>query len=990
MIFRNSMKNLFRTRGKTALFFALIFILTLLIGLDGYVWLSITEYLATCDENFTTIGLFEYMGTEYPDETVYDPGVAAARDRLNALDIANRSGVLTWDSSKRALGYAEGFRRTDAGVYDKNLAVLVIRPSHLQDNGLYWAGIEETLYSSQDCTGIVLNVDANGLAELESGHRYLVAGRFFNGPSSYKYFRLEPFKNAAAGDAVCVDVTDPAARAGYILPKESVFYDIADTERIINNCLDVFACADIDAQYCFHQDQICISGGRAFSEEEYASGAKVCLVSEALLEQLGLRLGDTLPLSLMSSENAAVYDSFWSDGGFASSGEYRIVGSLTVPFAMKHYIYVPAGANPVFDKNAVGYTLGTVLLENGEGESFLSGIQQELPDRVRLTIYDQGYTALEKPFQQVLRVTGIAAVVCVLAGLSILALFGYLFVSRQRDVSVTMIRLGAGKRRVCAYFLYGAVLLALLAAGLGALAGYLVSDAVSALVSRAALSSSLADMRYSSAVMSVTKSLAFTPSGSALPFILAALAILLCALVFCYAFTVGTFRTKRARASAAPAQRLGERRRTLRAGGMKYMLLSIVRGGPRSVITPVTALIAAVFLCQLTASGDAYRADYELLFADTSITGSVTDIHGKNTGKLAISGATVNALLRSGYLEELAVSASDKHLYEGVTVSGGVRQEVAPIEFPTGDYAMETFIDRVMAGPSLVYTNSLEKAPEFYYSSVVRSQYLDGYDESVLASDLDSHGAVPCLVSSALCAEKGIMLGDTIRVWIYNANKGWGESSDLLVVGSFHKAGFKDNIYCPLSCFISKSMLELDESDPLYPKLRQYSFDSVAFTLGNAADLTVFKDYLEGCGFSGVANVNMKRVFIMLNDASFTETAQSLSRQLRLYPFLYALTGTVGLVAAYLLVLHRRREFAIMRVLGTPARRVFDSLFFEQALLCLPGAALGFAIHIFIGKANLNGALLIAGFCACWLCGSAAALMRMSRPSVLAIMHEEE
>jgi len=402
MIFYNSMKNLLRARGKTALFFALILILTLLLGLDACVWTSVTGYLNACDLNYTTIGLFEYMGADYPDERIYDAGVAETMESFDFSQLADNDSVLLWEAAGRALGYTEGYTRTDSGMYDKNRAVLVVGLPYLADNGLYRSLVTETLYSYQDHTGDLIFVDTDGLTELAAGHYYLISGTYYDGTTSYTYLGLAPLESAAvaaagAADPVYLDITDPDADVGYTLPKDSVFWDIAETERILNNSLDVFATGDIDAQVSFQQNESYITDGRAFTAEEYASGAKVCIVSEALCKKLGLGVGDTLPISLASSGDAPVYESYWAEAGFASTADYTIVGVMSTPKTMEQYVYVPKGADPVFDQNVIGYTIGTALLKNGEADSFYSEMEQVLPDRVRLTIYDQGYAAAAEP-----------------------------------------------------------------------------------------------------------------------------------------------------------------------------------------------------------------------------------------------------------------------------------------------------------------------------------------------------------------------------------------------------------------------------------------------------------------------------------------------------------------------------------------------------------------------------------------------------------------
>ncbi len=118
----------------------------------------------------------------------------------------------------------------------------------------------------------------------------------------------------------------------------------------------------------------------------------------------------------MRSGDTPAYESYWAGTGFASSADYAIVGVMSTPRTMGQYVYVPKGADPVFDQNVIGYTIGTALIKNGRADSFYSDMQQVLPDRVRLTIYDQGYAAVADPFREILRVTNIVSAVCALAG----------------------------------------------------------------------------------------------------------------------------------------------------------------------------------------------------------------------------------------------------------------------------------------------------------------------------------------------------------------------------------------------------------------------------------------------------------------------------------------------------------------------------------------------------------------------------------------------
>ena len=85
MLIRNSLLSLVRTKGKTFLFTLLIIALTLTLSLGVCVWASIQQFLDEADEFYTTIGLVEYIGRDYPQDTSIDPNMA---EDLSRLDIS--------------------------------------------------------------------------------------------------------------------------------------------------------------------------------------------------------------------------------------------------------------------------------------------------------------------------------------------------------------------------------------------------------------------------------------------------------------------------------------------------------------------------------------------------------------------------------------------------------------------------------------------------------------------------------------------------------------------------------------------------------------------------------------------------------------------------------------------------------------------------------------------------------------------------------------
>jgi hypothetical protein len=185
---------------------------------------------------------------------------------------------------------------------------------------------------------------------------------------------------------------------------------------------------------------------------------------------------------------------------------------------------------------------------------------------MQLTLYDQGYASVALPFQTILRLAQFVTAVCALLLLAVAALFGFLFVYRQRDTSETMLMLGTGRVKVCAYFLYSAGSIALVAAAAGAVTAYFLHDGIISLVARAADHYKLIDARFSNGNLSTTRTLEFAPQLDWQLFAYVGAAVFLVALIACLGFIISTF----------VRSRLSQRRP---AGPKKARRTSLLRGG---------------------------------------------------------------------------------------------------------------------------------------------------------------------------------------------------------------------------------------------------------------------------------------------------------------------------------------------------------------------------------------------------------------------------
>lgn len=553
MILKKSITNIFRSKGKSALFFTLILSLTIVLSLGLSVWVSVSNFLVECDQNYKTIGLFEYMGPEYPEIDYFDEGLQHTVNNFNYSLIENNENVILFDKSERALGYVEGYVRTDNLIPKKNYSILVIgKYGEETRHGYIKSDIYDAMYTYEDTfnQSVYIHPTFYDISNLDSERYYLVHGSALPGFHRVLNFYISPFYNDTAELAgvtpniedCIIDIT--TEDGGYQIPEDTFLSDISNTYNFINNSVNIYAVDDINSLYFFHQQEVYVTEGRLFSEEEYLNQQNVCIVSELFAKKMNVSLGDTIPLQASISEGASYYESYWSKTGHTYEDQYTIVGITNASIEFNNNIYIPKRDDWDFSANHIGYTIGQAVLDNDGADAFYNKMLPLLPDRVRLTIYDQGYSALAKPFKDILRIAKIVTIICLIVCVAVIIFFGYLFVYRQRDASDTMIKLGAGKIKTCSYFLYSTGFIAILAGALGSVIAKVFSGNVMAFVNNAAINYETSDTRFSNSNLTIIKELIFDAEIPYSFFMYTALAVILGALICALIFTVTTFRKK--------------------------------------------------------------------------------------------------------------------------------------------------------------------------------------------------------------------------------------------------------------------------------------------------------------------------------------------------------------------------------------------------------------------------------------------------------------
>ena len=243
-----------------------------------------------------------------------------------------------------------------------------------------------------------------------------------------------------------------------------------------------------------------ISKGRDITEEEYAEGKPVCLISSSLAVLLRKEAGDKLTLPLYCADYSPTQkEAMWVASILNAEGkaypifheqEYEIVGIYTAASATKNgyelcinQVIIPWNAVPenswVDHIAGMGYMTGgntSFEIPNGTIEDFMAAWEKQGVEELELRFYDNGYTNLQTGLEsRKLMAVIFLASGCILA-LMILCFFANTFITGQRQRIAVERLLGRTKGQCAFSLLTGFFLLAALGTAAGCGAGRMAAD----------------------------------------------------------------------------------------------------------------------------------------------------------------------------------------------------------------------------------------------------------------------------------------------------------------------------------------------------------------------------------------------------------------------------------------------------------------------------------------------------------------------------------
>lgn len=289
------------------------------------------------------------------------------------------------------------------------------------------------------------------------------------------------------------------------------FDQLARAYRINSRSFAVMTTNDISGVPAFHLGNMFMKKGRSITEEEYASGAKVCMISKELAKVQNWTIGDKIDFSFyelgfftnatMWGSTLKPYYTYTDPNHFFDSGEYEVVGiydvrpitgsstvsrsALSVPW---NTIYIPEKSlenAPAEEERPVTGALMTLCIENGKIEPFLERMNElgitgakNGDYEARFTFYDQGYSRIQPSLEAL---SGTAELLLILSSsLLVIAalLLAFFYALSQKQSIGTMRLLGCSKARAAITVVLCAAMIAIVGVGVGAYVGHALTQRV--------------------------------------------------------------------------------------------------------------------------------------------------------------------------------------------------------------------------------------------------------------------------------------------------------------------------------------------------------------------------------------------------------------------------------------------------------------------------------------------------------------------------------
>lgn len=245
----------------------------------------------------------------------------------------------------------------------------------------------------------------------------------------------------------------------------------------------------LESMYLFQQMESSVVEGRSFSEYEYNSGEKVCVISEAVAQASGIRIGDTISLSYYwgadphdelarQGTSNLMAQSYSVKQGFSAQPEaYTVIGiyrqsnrwSQSLYSFTPNTVFVPSASINVPTYTAKTGVYYTLVVENGKIDDVTQMLVEQGYPEDTLFFFDNGYSEITGTLQNFNDSANQIFAASSATWIAVLAAYIVFFVLRQQKTAGLLLSLGAGKKKTRRSIILTSMIPILLATVIGAI-----------------------------------------------------------------------------------------------------------------------------------------------------------------------------------------------------------------------------------------------------------------------------------------------------------------------------------------------------------------------------------------------------------------------------------------------------------------------------------------------------------------------------------------
>ncbi len=272
---------------------------------------------------------------------------------------------------------------------------------------------------------------------------------------------------------------------------------------------------DLSLLPLWHAGSMYLHDGRMITKDEYASGAKVCMISSRMADLQGWQVGDTLDLHLYACDSffdtalidystklAPDLNAIYSKdcGGFFEEDTYEIVGifgqtshgdigdaAQEVFYSPWNAIYIPANAAPNAPEGPIQPSLLTIELKNGSISEFKAAVeelglteQKTGQYQLKFSCFDQGYDKIEGSLQEMNKNAKLLLSLSSALLLVTMILMAFLFTQQHKHSAGILRMLGGSKKQAFSAILTCAAVVVAAGGVIGTILGGALTQSVGA------------------------------------------------------------------------------------------------------------------------------------------------------------------------------------------------------------------------------------------------------------------------------------------------------------------------------------------------------------------------------------------------------------------------------------------------------------------------------------------------------------------------------